>query len=66
MISLMTRILGEKEEWRAMGARANTLPRDYRTVYVFGLFETSAAHGRSAGHLARWRGGQDTRRIGQC
>jgi DNA-binding ferritin-like protein (Dps family) len=33
MISLMTRILGDKKEWKAMEARANALPRDYRTVY---------------------------------
>lgn len=33
MNNLLTRILGDKKEWRAMEARANDLPRDYRVVY---------------------------------
>lgn len=72
MSNILTKILGDKKEWKAMEARANALPRDYRTVYgemksymwrftagdgmdivailkdVLGLFETSAAHGKSA------------------
>ncbi|MGL5849263.1 MAG: DUF1048 domain-containing protein [Phycicoccus sp.] len=33
MIDLVTRILGDKKEWRAMEARAKGLPRDYGIVY---------------------------------
>ncbi|MGL5816016.1 MAG: DUF1048 domain-containing protein [Phycicoccus sp.] len=33
MIDLVTRILGDKKAWRAMGARARALPRDHRIVY---------------------------------
>ena len=33
MKSFMTKILGDKKEWKAMEARANALPRDYRIVY---------------------------------
>jgi len=29
----LTKILGDKKEWKAMEARANALPRDYRIVY---------------------------------
>jgi DNA-binding ferritin-like protein (Dps family) len=71
MSNFLTKILGDKKEWKAMEARANALPRDYRVVYgemksylwrftagdgmdivavlkeVLGLFETSAAQGRS-------------------
>jgi len=71
MSNLLTKILGDKKEWKAMEARANALPRDYRIVYgetksymwrftagdgmdtvalledVLGLFETSAAQGKS-------------------
>jgi len=31
---LLDRILGDKKEWKAMEARANALPPDYRTVYA--------------------------------
>ncbi len=71
MTNLLTKILGDKKEWKAMEARANVLPRDFRLVYgemksymwrftasdgmdvvailkdVLGLFETSAAQGKS-------------------
>jgi DNA-binding ferritin-like protein (Dps family) len=33
MINLLTRILGDKKEWKAMAARADALPRDYQAVY---------------------------------
>jgi len=33
MTSFLTRILGDKKEWKAMEARADLLPRDYRIVY---------------------------------
>jgi len=33
MGNVLTKILGDKKEWKAMEARANALPRDYRLVY---------------------------------
>lgn len=33
MSSFLTKILGDKKEWKAMEARVNALPRDYRIVY---------------------------------
>ncbi|MGA8248239.1 MAG: DUF1048 domain-containing protein [Nocardioides sp.] len=33
MSNIMTRLIGDKKEWRRMEARANALPRDYRVVY---------------------------------
>jgi len=33
MTNLLTRLLGDKREWRAMEARARALPRDHRIVY---------------------------------
>lgn len=33
MSNVLTNILGAKEEWKAMEARANALPRDFRLVY---------------------------------
>lgn len=33
MKSFMTKIIGDKKEWKAMETRANALPRDYRLVY---------------------------------
>jgi DNA-binding ferritin-like protein (Dps family) len=33
MTNLLTKILGDKKEWKAMEARANVLPRDFRIVY---------------------------------
>lgn len=33
MSNLLTKILGDKKEWKAMEARASALPRDYRIVY---------------------------------
>ena len=33
MSNFLTKILGDKKEWKAMEARANALPRDYRVVY---------------------------------
>jgi DNA-binding ferritin-like protein (Dps family) len=31
--NFLTKILGDKKEWKAMETRANALPRDYRVVY---------------------------------
>jgi DNA-binding ferritin-like protein (Dps family) len=33
MASFLKKILGPKQEWRAMEARAKALPEDYRVVY---------------------------------
>ena len=33
MSNFWTKVIGEKKEWRRMEARANALPREYRTVY---------------------------------
>jgi DNA-binding ferritin-like protein (Dps family) len=33
MSNLLTKILGDKKEWKAMEARANALPRDHQIVY---------------------------------
>lgn len=33
MRTLLTRIFGDKKDWKAMEARASALPRDYRIVY---------------------------------
>ena len=33
MTNLLTKLLGNKKDWKAMEARANALPRDYRIVY---------------------------------
>jgi DNA-binding ferritin-like protein (Dps family) len=33
MNNLLTKIIGDKKEWKAMEARARRLPRDYRVVY---------------------------------
>ncbi len=33
MKSFMTKIVGAKKEWKAMEARANALPHDFRIVY---------------------------------
>src|SRR4051812_18812293 len=33
MGNFMSRIIGDKKEWRRMEARADALPRDYRIVY---------------------------------
>lgn len=33
MSSFLTKILGDKKEWRSMEARANALPRGYQIVY---------------------------------
>jgi DNA-binding ferritin-like protein (Dps family) len=33
MRNLMTKLIGDKKEWKRMEARANALPRDYRVVY---------------------------------
>lgn len=33
MNRLLTKVLGDKKEWRRMEARAALLPRDYRIVY---------------------------------
>jgi DNA-binding ferritin-like protein (Dps family) len=33
MSTFLTKILGDRKERRAMQARANALPRDYRIVY---------------------------------
>jgi DNA-binding ferritin-like protein (Dps family) len=30
----LTKILGDKNEWKSMEARADALPRDYRIVYA--------------------------------
>ena len=33
MSNVLTKIIGDKKQWKAMEARANALPRDYRIVY---------------------------------
>lgn len=33
MTNFLTRIIGDKKEWKRMEARARALPRDYRIVY---------------------------------
>ncbi|MBD3784157.1 MAG: DUF1048 domain-containing protein [Micrococcales bacterium] len=33
MHRILTKVIGEKKEWKAMEARAAALPRDFRTVY---------------------------------
>lgn len=33
MSDFLKKVLGDKKEWRAMEARAKTLPKDYRVVY---------------------------------
>lgn len=33
MRNLLAKLIGDKTEWKAMEARANVLPRDYRVVY---------------------------------
>jgi DNA-binding ferritin-like protein (Dps family) len=33
MNTWLKKIIGDKREWKAMEARANVLPRDYRVVY---------------------------------
>ncbi len=33
MSNVLTKILIDKKEWKAMEARANAVPRDYRLVY---------------------------------
>jgi DNA-binding ferritin-like protein (Dps family) len=34
MSSFVTKVIGDKKEWRGMEARADALPRDYRIVYA--------------------------------
>lgn len=34
MSNFLTKILGDKNEWKSMEARADALPRDYRIVYA--------------------------------
>jgi DNA-binding ferritin-like protein (Dps family) len=31
--NLLSKLIGDRKEWKRMEARANALPRDYRTVY---------------------------------
>jgi DNA-binding ferritin-like protein (Dps family) len=33
MNNLLTKLIGDKREWKRMEARANALPHDYRVVY---------------------------------
>ncbi|MEO9139272.1 MAG: DUF1048 domain-containing protein [Jatrophihabitans sp.] len=33
MTNFLTTLIGDKQAWKAMEARANALPRDYRIVY---------------------------------
>ena len=33
MSNILSKLIGEKKEWRAMEARAQALPPDYRAVY---------------------------------
>lgn len=33
MTSFLTKIIGDRNEWKAMEARASRVPRDYRVVY---------------------------------
>ncbi|MEU6137610.1 DUF1048 domain-containing protein [Nocardioides sp. NPDC047086] len=34
MNNLLTRLIGDKKDWKRMEARATQLPADYRTVYA--------------------------------
>ena len=34
MNTLISKLVGDKRDWKAMEARANALPRDYRVVYT--------------------------------
>ena len=34
MSNFLAKIIGDKKQWKAMEARANALPRDYRIVYT--------------------------------
>lgn len=34
MSNILSRMIGEKKEWKRMEAQANALPRDYRIVYA--------------------------------
>jgi DNA-binding ferritin-like protein (Dps family) len=34
MSNFLTKILGDRNEWKSMEARADALPRDYRIVYA--------------------------------
>ncbi|NGN94826.1 DUF1048 domain-containing protein [Nocardioides sp. KC13] len=34
MNNILTRLIGDKKDWKRMEARANELPADYRTVYT--------------------------------
>jgi DNA-binding ferritin-like protein (Dps family) len=34
MNNLLTRLIGDKKEWKRMEARADQMPADYRTVYT--------------------------------
>jgi DNA-binding ferritin-like protein (Dps family) len=34
MSNFLTKILGDKNEWKRVEARADALPRDYRIVYA--------------------------------
>jgi DNA-binding ferritin-like protein (Dps family) len=33
MPNLVTKLIGDKKEWKSMEGRADALPRDYRIVY---------------------------------
>lgn len=33
MNNLLSKLIGDRKEWKRMEARAHALPRDYRTVY---------------------------------
>ena len=34
MTTILTRLIGDKKDWKRMEARAHQLPADYRTVYT--------------------------------
>ncbi len=34
MTNILTRLIGDKKDWKRMEARATQLPADYRTVYT--------------------------------
>ncbi|MBM6400667.1 DUF1048 domain-containing protein [Phycicoccus sonneratiae] len=53
MYRILSKVIGEKKEWRAMEARAAALPRDFRTVY-----------GEVKAYVWRFAGGDGRESIG--
>ncbi len=52
MSNFLTKILGDKNEWKSMEARADALPRDYRIVYAE-IMQHRLRGTRS--HVDKWR-----------